>query len=79
MYKEKELFPRILLENIKDLPIPLDLKENQEKISKKVQQLIEKKEENESIEKLETEINSFIFNLYNLEINEIEYITNFMD
>ncbi len=79
MYKEKELFPRILLENIKDLPIPLDLKENQEKISKKVQQLIEKKEENESIEKLETEINSFIFNLYNLEINEIEYITNLMD
>ena len=70
---------RILLENIKDLPIPLDLKENQEKISKKVQQLIEKKEENENIEKLETEINSFIFNLYNLEINEIEDIMNFMD
>ena len=79
MYKEKDLFPRILLENIKDLPIPLDLKEKQEKISEKVQQLIEKKKENEKIEKLEIEINNIIFELYNLENNEIEYITNFLD
>ncbi len=79
MYKEKDLFPRILLENIKDLPVPLGLIDNQVEISEKVLDLIERKKLNENIEQLETEINSLIYDLYNLEIDEIKYIIDFME
>ncbi len=75
MYKEKDLFPRILLENIKNLPIPLNLEENQVEISEMVQHLIQ----NEENVEMENQIDDFIFNLYNLEDDEIYYIRNFMD
>ncbi|MBD3213552.1 MAG: N-6 DNA methylase [Candidatus Lokiarchaeota archaeon] len=74
MYKEKDLFPRILLENIKNLPIPLYLRENQEGISERVQELIQ----NEQNEDLENEIDEIIFDLYNLNVDEIEYVRNFI-
>ena len=79
MYNEKDLFPIIFLENIKDLPVPLGLIDKQVEISEKVLDLIERKKLNENIEQLETEINSLIYDLYDLEINEVEYIRNFMD
>lgn len=77
LFKEKELFPRILLENLKILPIiepeSSEQKELANKISatvKKLEQAVEAKKEKDKIEEFKKEIDSLIFKLYGITIEE---------
>ena len=81
LFKEKKLFPRILLENIKNLPIkPANLDE-QRQISPLVEELIDCKssEKNPKSVEIENSINAFIFWHYSLNEEEICYILNYLD
>ena len=79
----KKLFPRILIEKIKNLPIkfPETEKEKEvaEEISKKVKIILESTDESVNIlEKIQQEIDSLIFKLYQISDKNQNYILNYM-
>jgi hypothetical protein len=79
----KKLFPRILIEKIKDLPIKVPEKEKEKEIALKI---IEKvkillyADENGTIKlnQIQREIDDLIFSLYDINYNDKQYIINFM-
>ena len=89
-YNTKKLFPRILLENLKQLPFPNITYVNRNKhdllVSLVDKMLIVKKQESEvnseleknllirQIDKLENDINNLVYQLYELNDNEIKII-----
>lgn len=79
----KKLFPRILIEKIKTLPIKIPKKEDElkkaVKIVEKVKQLLFLDEKNGNLsEDIQEEINSIVFNLYQIPTDRREHILNFM-
>ena len=79
----KKLFPRILIEKLKELPIKIPEDNEQEilakKISKKVQAILKKtKKDLDEIPHLQEEIDKLVFKLYNLNEDEKQYISAFM-
>ncbi|MFX0003181.1 MAG: Eco57I restriction-modification methylase domain-containing protein [Candidatus Hermodarchaeota archaeon] len=75
----KKLFPRILIEKIKDFPIKVPIsnkeKENAKKIIENVKLLLETNDEREE---LQDSIDSLVFDLYEISENNREYILNYM-
>ena len=79
----KTLFPRILIEKIKQLPIKIpensSEKEYSSTIASKVQFLLENSEQSkDTVDKIQTEIDSLVFDLYNISQVNREYILNFL-
>jgi len=79
----KKLFPRILIEKIKNLPIKFPKTENEkemaEGISKKVKILLESTDESVNVlEKIQQEIDSLIFKFYQISDKDQNYILNYM-
>jgi predicted RNA methylase len=80
----KELFPRILIEKIKNLPIKIP-ETNEEKhivikISKKVKHLLSIEEKNSDIFlKTQDEVDSLIFDLYQISEEDRKYIMDFIE
>ncbi len=78
MFKEKVLFPRILLENIKKIPLYIPNSMEQEKIVDLIKNIFNFKEEGTDISELQREIDVLVFNYYNLSDSEIKYILSYI-
>ncbi|MGQ4875717.1 MAG: Eco57I restriction-modification methylase domain-containing protein [Promethearchaeia archaeon] len=79
----KKLFPRILIEKIKILPIKIpessEDKEKAEMISRMVEQILEIAENTGNVDnEIQAKIDSLIFDLYEIKDKERKYISNFM-
>ena len=79
----KKLFPRILIEKIKNLPIKIPETEKEKKLAreiiKQVNILLEAKDKSINLlEKVQQEIDSLIFNLFQISNNDQNYILNYM-
>ncbi|MFX1572400.1 MAG: Eco57I restriction-modification methylase domain-containing protein [Promethearchaeota archaeon] len=80
----KKLFPRILIEKVKDLPIKIpqsDIeRELASKIARKVKKLLEVNGyKNKNFEKLQQEIDFLVFALYKISNLQSQYILEFME
>ncbi|MHA1728430.1 MAG: Eco57I restriction-modification methylase domain-containing protein [Promethearchaeota archaeon] len=80
MFKEKTLFPRILIENIKKIPIILPPISEQQKIKIFVEKIIKLKEKNQKFDvmDLREKLDSYIFNFYGLNNEEIKSINFYL-
>jgi hypothetical protein len=79
----KKLFPRILIEKIKSLPIKISNTKEEKNIAIEIKFYVEKmlNLENEhvaTIEQIQKEIDSRVFNLYKISNKDQEYISNFI-
>ena len=76
VFSEKQQFPRILLENIRSLCVPICNLKTFSKIEKLVNHIIILKKENPSadISILENEIDEIVYQLFNLTNEEIEIV-----
>jgi len=75
----KKLFPRILIEKIKDLPIKIPSSNIELEKANNIVRYVKKSLINkEKIESNHKKIDSLVFDLYNIANNEREYIWNFM-
>ena len=79
----KKLFPRILIEKIKNLPIKIPETEKEKKLAreiiKQVNLLLDAKDKSINLlEKVQQEIDSLIFNLYQISNKDQHYILNYM-
>ncbi len=76
----KKLFPRILIEKIKDFPIKVPRsnkeKENAKKLIEKVKQILENFDE---LEHLQETIDLLVFDLYQISENNQNHIVNYMN
>ena len=76
----KKLFPRILIEKIKELPIIVPTtdyeKENAKKIMESVELLLKKEKEEEHLQK---QLDLLVFDLYQIPENTQKYIMNYID
>lgn len=72
----KGAFPKILIEDIKNFPIPKIDKSNQDKLTNLVDQILTLKKENPKADTsdLETEIDELVYQLYALTPEEIEVV-----
>lgn len=70
---ETELFPKIRIAQVKEIPIPCASKEIQERISGYVDQILKRKESNleENISDLENNIDRVVYELYGLSYDDI--------
>ncbi|MFX1388073.1 MAG: TaqI-like C-terminal specificity domain-containing protein, partial [Promethearchaeota archaeon] len=75
----KKLFPRILIEKIKDFPIKVPIsnkeKENTKKIIENVKLLLKNPDE---LDHLQESIDLLVFDLYQISENNRKYIMNYM-
>lgn len=69
-FKEKQEFPRILLENLKELPLPLVKEKSLNQLDKLVTKISDLKIKNKDTSSFENEIDFIVFKLYNLSYDE---------
>jgi len=80
----KKLFPRILIEKIKDLPIKIPNSDNEKKIAKQIAENVHfllddvNKSENVMTE-IQNQIDSSIFQIYSISDKNKDYISEFME
>jgi len=75
----KKLFPRILIEKIKDLPIKIPSSNIELEKANEIIRYVKKSLNNkEKIVSNQEKIDLLVFDLYNISNNEREYIWNFM-
>ena len=79
----KKLFPRILIEKVKNLPIKFPKTPNELLISKSIQEKVRKilslnDLSKKEIDKLQNDIDSLVFNIYQLSHKNRQYISNFL-
>ncbi len=79
----KKLFPRILIQNIKDFPIVIPKSSHQKELAKSIIKnvdiLLNKEYRKPSVsDKIQLEIDSLVFQLYNIYEKEQEHIINYM-
>jgi len=76
----KTIFPRILIEKIKDLPIKIPISKEEKEKAKKIKELVKVilMEKNE-IKDLERKIDSLIFDLYQISVDNQKHILNYME
>lgn len=79
--KKTETFPEIQTYLYEQLPIPYAQANEQEEIALIVNQILKDKETSISADtsELENELNNYIFNLFNLNQHEVDYINNIME
>lgn len=70
----KGIFPKLLIDDIKRLPIIDADKETISKINKLVKSILNKKENNEDTNSIQKEIDNLVYELYNLSNEEIRLI-----
>ncbi len=72
----KGAFPKILVEDIKNFPLPKIDKSNQEKLTNLVNQILSLKKENPKADTsdLENEIDNLVYQLYELTPEEIDVV-----
>jgi methylase of polypeptide subunit release factors len=76
----KKLFPRILIEKIKNLPIKIPISEDEREKAKKIRELVKViLNENEIIQPYLKVIDSLVFDLYKITKNNQNYILNYMN
>lgn len=78
----KKLFPRILIEKIKNLPIKLPKLANELLISRSIQEKVKKilsinDLKRKEIDKLQNDIDSLVFNMYQISHKNRQYISKF--
>ena len=79
----KKLFPRILIEKIKDLPIKVPENDREKEIALKIIEKVEvlidsdEKESNKLIQ-IQQDINNLVFNLYGLSDSQKQHIIKFL-
>ena len=74
-FKEKKEFPRILLENIKELPLPKKKEKTFKLIERNVEKILNnKKILNKDTSILEQEIDNLVYRLYELTYDEVKVI-----
>ena len=79
----KKLFPRILIEKVKNLPIKLPKTSNELLISKNIQEKVRKllslnDLSKKEINKFQSDIDSLVFNIYQISHKNRQYISNFL-
>jgi len=75
----KKLFPRILVEKIKDFPIKIPITNKEKEITRKIIEKIKFILENtDELEHLQKSIDFLIFDLYQISKNNRKYIVNYM-
>jgi len=76
VYAEKQQFPRILIENIKNFCIPEIAKAKDKKLSDKVKKIIalKKADSKADTSALEAEIDALVYALYGLTPEEVELV-----
>ncbi len=80
----KKLFPRILIEKVKNLPIKFPKTPNELLISKNIQEKVRKiislnDLSKKEIIKLQNDIDSLVFNIYQISHKNRQYISNFLN
>jgi hypothetical protein len=80
----KKLFKRILIKNIKELPIKIPRSKSEQEVAKEIKSrvnLLLKRPNFDSIQckEIQAQIDSSIYKLYNLEKNHQEYINQFLN
>lgn len=70
----KGIFPKLLIDDIKRLPIIDADKETISKINKLVKSILSKKENNEDTNSIQKEIDNLVYELYNLSNEEIKIV-----
>ncbi|MCB0473026.1 MAG: Eco57I restriction-modification methylase domain-containing protein, partial [Flavobacteriaceae bacterium] len=73
-FKEKQEFPRILLENIKELPLPVKNRRIFSEVSKLVDKIISQKSQGNETTTIEQQIDSLVYKLYDLTYDEVKVI-----
>ena len=73
----KGLFPKILVDDINNFPIPEFDKEDALLLKETVKSLVEAKKHNQNVENIEEKINHIVYRLYNLNDSEIQLVENF--
>ncbi|MHA1292619.1 MAG: hypothetical protein ACTSQJ_08140, partial [Promethearchaeota archaeon] len=79
----KKLFPRILIEKINILPIKIPESNTEREFAQKIIELTKNLlknnfQEKNKIEQIQNEIDSYIFNLYQINYEDRNYIVNYM-
>jgi hypothetical protein len=78
MIQDKLLFPRILLENIKKIPLPIPEEKIQKEISYIVNKIVENKKTMKNTKELEEKIDAIILNLFDFKNEEKKLISEFI-
>lgn len=73
-FKEKQEFPRILLENIKELPLPKKKEKAFKLIERNVEKILNNKISHKDTSTLEQEIDNLVYKLYELTYDEVKVI-----
>ncbi len=79
LFREKDLFPRILLENIQNFPIVIPNKIIQQEITDFVKKILNFKSKNLETDEIEKKIDKLMFELYDIkeiDINIIRSVIN---
>ena len=79
LFREKDLFPRILLENIQNFPIAIPNKNDQQEITDCVEEILLLKAENLETDEIEQKIDRLMFNLYDIEESDIKIIRSVLN
>ncbi len=75
----KKLFPRILIEKIKEFPILVPISDNQKEIAKKIIEYIKMHlKEQKEIEHLQRKLDLLVFDLYQISDKTQKYIMNYL-
>jgi len=76
----KKLFPRILIEKIKDFPIKIPINDKEKQKAKKIIEMVVTILENiGELENLQKQIDTLVFNLYEISESNRKYILNYMN
>ena len=75
----KQLFPRILIEKIKDFPIKIPISDKEKEKGEKIVELVKKILKNiNKLENLQKKIDSLVFDLYQISDKDRKYILNYL-
>jgi len=76
----KKLFPRILIEKIKDFPVKLPISEKDKQKVKKIIEIVKRILKNiDEMETLQKDVDDLIFDLYEISETNRKYILNYMN
>jgi hypothetical protein len=79
LFREKNLFPRILLENIQNFPIAIPNKYDQQEIKDCVEEIVLLKTQKLETDEIEQKIDRIMFDLYDIKESEIKIIRSVLD
>jgi hypothetical protein len=75
----KQLFPRILIEKIKDFPIKIPIYKKEKEKAEKIVELVKKILRNiDELKNLQRKIDSLVFDLYKISDSDRKYILNYL-